>query len=122
MSNPGGKLQLVQVDANNHNPEFYLHGGIYSPNNNVEFFTNKLQVTTGPILANSLELAFATKDSPPLRINAGGNRPGQYEFVAKGTSDGSNGLAATSLYVEAVVTFDRKQSPVSAQIDSWRVR
>ena len=121
-SNPGGKLQLVQVDANNHNPEFYLHGGIYSPNNNVEFFTNKLQVTTGPILANSLELAFATSASPPLKINAGGDGKGQYQFVATGTTDGSNGLPKGSLQVEAVVTFDRKTAGVPITIQSWRVR
>jgi hypothetical protein len=121
-SAPGGALQLVQVDANNHNPEFYLHGGIYSPNNNVEFFTNKLQVTTGPILANSLELAFAKTSSPPLKINAGGDGKGQYEFVATGTTDGSNGLPKGSLQVEAVVTFDRKTAGVPITIQSWRVR
>jgi hypothetical protein len=121
-SAPGGKLQLVQVDANNHNPEFYLHGGIYSPNNNVEFFTNKLQVTTGPILANSLELAFARSSSPPLRINAGGDGIGLYELVATSTSDGSNGVAKASLSVEAVVAFDRKTAGVPVTVNSWRVR
>ena len=35
--NPG---QLFQVDANNHSPNVYIHGGVFMPNNNFEEFTS----------------------------------------------------------------------------------
>jgi len=123
VSNPGGTLQIIQVDANNHNPNVSVHGGLFVPNNNLEFFTNQHQVKTGPIMANSLEMAFATVTSPPLRINPSSDvNTGQYEFIAKATTDGSDGLAPTSLYVEAVVTFDRTQPGYPFTTQSWRVR
>ncbi|HUY64633.1 MAG TPA: hypothetical protein VMV14_08990 [Acidimicrobiales bacterium] len=72
---PSTPNQLFQVDANDHLPHVFIHGGLYMPTNNLEEFTNTQAVTLGPIDANSIELTYASSSSPPLSIEAGTGNP-----------------------------------------------
>jgi hypothetical protein len=75
-SNPGGNPnQLFQVDAAEHLPQVFIHGGLFTPDNDIEEFTNAASVVLGPIDCNSLELSFKSRSSPPLSVEAGTGTP-----------------------------------------------
>ena len=113
LSNLGGVNQIFQVDANNHIPNVYVHGGIYAPNHNVVEYNNQQQVTLGPMFANSIELAYATSTTPQLRISGGS--PGQPIVVLTATTG--------QVTVQAYVPFDSSGNVITDPNKgyTWRV-
>lgn len=116
VSNPGGVNQLFQVDANNHVPHVYVHGGMYLPNHNLEEYTQTQPVVLGPIWANSVEFSFQSKDSPELSVSGGS--PGTPTVVLTAT--------AGTVTVQAFIPFDTTQNPPVEVTDPnqgyyWRV-
>jgi hypothetical protein len=63
--------QIFQADANNHLPRVKLHGRMFVPNHNVTEFTNTTPVILGAIWANSVELTYASDNSPPVTVSGG---------------------------------------------------
>jgi hypothetical protein len=113
LSNPGGVNQIFQVDANNHIPNMYVHGGIYAPNHNVVEYNNQQQVTLGPIFANSIEFAFASSTTPQLRVSGGS--PGNATVVLTATTG--------QVTVQAFIPFDTNGNMVTDPTKgyTWRV-
>jgi hypothetical protein len=109
----GGVNQIFQVDANNHNPNVYVHGGIYAPNHNVVEYNNLQQVTLGPIFANSIEFAYASSTSPQLRVSGGS--PGNATVVLTATTG--------QVTVQAFIPFDTSGNMVTDPNKgyTWRV-
>jgi len=113
LSTPGGVNQIFQVDANNHIPNMYVHGGIYAPNHNVVEYNNQQQVTLGPIFANSIEFAFASSTTPQLRVSGGS--PGNATVVLTATTG--------QVIVQAFIPFDTSGNMVTDPNKgyTWRV-
>jgi hypothetical protein len=109
----GGPGQLFQVDANNHSPNVYVHGGLYMPNENIEEFTNSSGVTLGPMFANSIEFTFNSVASPPLTVSAGS--PGNATVVLTATTG--------QVTVQAYIPFDTSGNMVTDPNKgyTWRV-
>ena len=113
LSTPGGVNQIFQVDANNHIPNMYVHGGIYAPNHNIVEYNNQRQVTLGPIFANSIEFAYASSTTPQLRISGGS--PGNATVVLTATTG--------QVTVQAFIPFDTNGNMVTDPTKgyTWRV-
>jgi hypothetical protein len=116
--NPG---QIFQVDANNHSPNIYIHGGIFMPNHNLEEFTSSAyQVTLGAVFANSIEFSYQNATVSPLQISAGAPNFTP-TTVLTATAIGS---AGQTFQVQSVVETDI--SPTTGQVTkvqekSWRI-
>jgi len=113
LSTPGGVNQIFQVDANNHLPNVYVHGGLYAPNHNIVEYNNTRQVTLGPIFANSIEFAFASSTTPQLRVSGGS--PGNANVVLTATTG--------QVTVQAFIPFDTNGNMVTDPTKgyTWRV-
>jgi len=99
-SNPNqcGNNQLFQVDANDHEPNVFVHGALYMPDNNVEEYTGTTStgVTLGPIDCDSLELSFQSSSTKILQIEAGTGNP-VVALIATATS-GSLSFSEEAVY------------------------
>ena len=116
--NPG---QIFQVDANNHSPNVYIHGGIFMPNNNLEEFTSSAyQVTLGAVFANSVEFSYQNSTSRRYRSPAGApNFTPTTVLTATAV-----GTAGQTFQVQSVVETDLSQTTglvIKVQEKSWRI-
>jgi len=118
VSTPGA-IQIFQVDQNNHVPAVFIHGGIYTPHNNIELYTNSAGgaslAYTGPIDANSIELASQTAGGNVI-IGAGGSADTTFQLTV--VSNGNGGGPAEQPFTEQAVI---KQTSGVWKVLSWRV-
>jgi hypothetical protein len=112
--------QLFQVDANGHQPNVWIHGGIFAPDANIEEFTNtNYQVTLGPIWANSVEFTYASSQVAPLQVSAGSPNLSPQTIVWVKAS-GANSAPIT---VQAVFTTQLSSNGTVAYVrqQTWRI-
>lgn len=116
-SSPGTPGQVLQIDQNTHIPNIFIHGGIFCPFTNVELYSNNSsgvgssQIYTGPIDANSLELA-SEQATGTVVIGAGGAQPTVFELTVVATDPGGAGNMTEQ------ATVDEKQN---YKVLNWRV-
>ncbi|HZU78664.1 MAG TPA: hypothetical protein VE991_02005 [Acidimicrobiales bacterium] len=113
-SSVGGPGQIFQVDANNHLPQVFVHGGLYTPTHNIEEFSNNEGVILGPIDCWSLELSYQSSTSPTLNIEAGTGLP---QFEIKATANGSG-----APFEEDAVWGQQTQGGAMSLLNWWVVR